>query len=76
MTVMARKSSADHVLEFARDLGCETTMNPRNQHWRVTYQGRYVGTVAATPSDHRSMLNAKSLIRRNIALIRQEQEQQ
>lgn len=70
---MTKKSPAAPLLGWAREQGCDITQNRRDQHWRVHYQGRYVGTIALTPSDHRSMLNAKSLIRRNIALIEQEQ---
>lgn len=69
---MTRRTAADPVLQWAREQGCETTPTARG-HYRVTYQGRFVGTVASTPSDQRSMLNAKSFIRRNVNKIRQEQ---
>lgn len=70
---MTRKSPATPLLAWAREQGCDITQNRSDQHWRVTYKGRYVGTIALTPSDHRSMLNAKSLMRRNIAKIEQGQ---
>lgn len=70
---MARKTPADPVLQFARDLGCDVEFSKGAMHWRVKYQGRYVGTIASTPSDPRSMLNSRSLIRRNVARIKEGQ---
>lgn len=68
----ARNAAARPVLEWARSLGCEAVRARGTQHWRVTYQGRYVGTIAGTPSCPRSMLNAKSFIRRNLAAVKAE----
>jgi len=69
---MTRKTPAQPVLKFARDLGCDTAYSRGAGHWKITYQGRYVGTVASTPSDPRSMLNARSLIRRNVNRIKEQ----
>jgi hypothetical protein len=70
--MVSRRDAADTVT-WARDQGCEATWSNGAGHWKVTYQGRFVGTIGSTPSARRAMLNAKSLIRRNVAKIRQEQ---
>lgn len=66
---MTRKTPADPVIAYARTLGCDLEWNKKTSHWRVTYQGRYVGTIPTTPSCPHAMLNARTLIRRNIARI-------
>jgi hypothetical protein len=64
----ARNAAARPVVEWARRLGCEVTRS-RSGHWRVTYHGRFAGTICATPSDRRSQLNDRSFIRRRIRAI-------
>lgn len=66
----ARNAAAIPILAWARDeMGCEAVRT--RSHWKVTYQGRFVGTVPSTPSDSHSLLNARTLIRRNINKIRE-----
>ena len=65
----ARADMKRIVIDWAREEGCEVEL--RGGHYRITYQGRLVGTVASSPSDSRSILNARSFIRRNLARIRE-----
>lgn len=68
---MVSKRDATDTIAWARnELGCDVTWSPGAGHYRVTYQGRYVGTIGSTPGARRAMLNAKSLIRRNVAKIK------
>jgi hypothetical protein len=64
-------TSADvrDVIEWARRLGCRVAL-AKSGHYRVTYRGRLVGTISGTPSDRRSLLNDKSLIRRNLRALK------
>ena len=36
----------------------------RTRHWAVLFGGQVIGTVPNTPSDHRSLLNARAALRR------------
>jgi len=65
----SRDAAVRPVLDWAREQGCEVTFAHGSKHWRVTYCGRFVGSVPSTPSDRRSTLNAKSFIRRNLARL-------
>lgn len=60
----AKNSAAKPVVAWARELGCDVAQH--KSHWRVTFRGRFVGTIPSTPSDVHSMHNAKTLIRRNV----------
>lgn len=57
------------VIDWATAQGCDFEL--KNGHYRITYQGRLLGAVASSPSDSRSILNAKSFIRRNLARIKE-----
>ena len=57
------------VLDWAEQQGCEVEL--RGGHYRVTYKGRLLGAVASSPSDSRSILNAKSFIRRNLGRLKE-----
>jgi hypothetical protein len=70
----SRPAAADMkrlVIDWATTQGCQAEC--RKGHWRITYQGRLVGTIASTPSDSHSILNAKAFIRRNLARIKDTQ---
>jgi hypothetical protein len=67
--VTARNAAARPVVEWARGLGCNVEWSRGTQHWKVTYRGEFAGTIAGTPSCPRSMLNAKSFIRRRIRAV-------
>lgn len=66
---MTGSSLSRPVVEWARRLGCEV-VRARSGHYRVTYRGRFVGTISSTPSDKRSPLNDKSAIRRRLKAIK------
>ena len=65
----ARADMKRIVLDWAEAEGCEIGL--RGGHYRITYRGRLVGAVAQSPSDHRSILNAKSFLRRNLARLKE-----
>lgn len=68
---MTGSSRSRPVVELALWAGCEVTL-ARSGHYRVTYRGRFVGTIGASPSDHGAALNAKTFIRRNINRLKKE----
>jgi hypothetical protein len=57
------------LIAWVQRLGCQVA-RARNGHYRVTFGGRYVGTIACTPSDRRTPLNDKARIRRSIRAIK------
>jgi hypothetical protein len=65
----ARNAAARPLIEWARRLGCDVTL-ARSGHCRVTLNGRYVGTIAATPSDRRTLLNDRAHIRRRLCALK------
>jgi DNA-binding transcriptional ArsR family regulator len=64
-TGRAQKARKDvgELLEACTKAGMEIEKAAR--HWRVMFGGIVVGTVPATPSDHRSLLNCRAEIQRN-----------
>lgn len=52
-------------------MGCKVSRSGGG-HFKVTYRGRLVGTICATPSDKRSPLNDKTFINRNIKKLKKE----
>lgn len=69
---MTSKNRAQPLLQWISENNCEATPSRDHRRWRVTYHGKYVGTIPAITTDQHAMLNAKSLIRRNIRIIDQE----
>ena len=62
-------SEVRKLIGWARRLGCDVTL-ARSGHYRVTLAGRYVGTIAATPSDRRTLLNDRAFIRRRMRALK------
>lgn len=62
-------SEVRKLIRWARHRGCDVAM-ARSGHYRVTLDGRYVGTIAATPSDRRTLLNDRAFIRRRLNAMR------
>jgi DNA-binding PadR family transcriptional regulator len=56
-----RKDVAD-LLEAATRAGA--TIEKGGSHWKVRKDGEVIGTVPSTPSDHRSLLNARAALKR------------
>lgn len=57
------------LIAWAQRLGCQVAL-ARSGHYRVTHGGRYVGTIAATPSDRRTLLNDRAFIRRRLRALK------
>lgn len=67
----SRNAAARPLIRWARSLGCEVE-RARSGHYKVKLDGRLVAVMASTPSDHRSMKNAKAQIRRGVRRIKKE----
>lgn len=52
-----------HLLRRARDLGATVTYR-RSGHYRISSLGGAVVFTASTPSDHRTVLNTRAVLRR------------
>lgn len=57
-------------IQACLDLGCEVVLT-RKSHFKVTYEGKFVGTLAGTPHSEKAGLARLSHIRRNIARIQE-----
>lgn len=66
---MTGSSRSKPVVDWARRLGCEVVLTRRG-HYKVKLDGRLIAVMASTPSDRRSMKNARAQIRRGIKKMR------
>ncbi|MFE1785623.1 hypothetical protein ACFW9F_24380 [Streptomyces sp. NPDC059506] len=59
---MANKEVRQLLKKLARQ-GFDVELT-RNGHYKVYWDGRFVGTLAGTPSDHRSLKNSVANLKR------------
>ncbi|WAB09578.1 hypothetical protein SEA_WOOPER_75 [Gordonia phage Wooper] len=53
------------LLDRIEQAGGELRRCKHGSHWKVYLDGRFIGTVGGSPSDHRSWKNGLSFLRRN-----------
>jgi len=62
----ARRKDTRRLLEAIEAAGGTAEQSPgQGGHWKVYLDGRYIGGLCCTPSDHRSMQNDIARLRRN-----------
>ncbi|QIG58998.1 HicA-like toxin [Gordonia phage AnClar] len=64
-TQMASNKDVKQLLKAVEAAGGEVRRSKRNPHYKIYLNGRLIGVVASTPSDHRTTLNDRAQLRRN-----------
>jgi hypothetical protein len=58
------KREVSELIKELRKLGYDIEPTGNNGHWKVRFEGIYMATLPNSPSDKRTMINVRQLLRR------------